>query len=237
MTNGKAICNLVGITVFGFLTYKAISIGEQHNSYISVNGLSTRYVVSDEAKWILSLITETNDPGAVPQVQRNNNKETVIKFLKKQGFTDDEIGEINFSVNDRFAWSQYVDKTRKRYAISDDIIIKSSKVELVKSSMLKALSMNLKDCTVDNSTKYLYKKLDGLKIEMMEDATRDARNRADHIAKMSGNKIAGVRNIATGTFSIVSADSSDTKIDDYNEGDNSIEKRVRVVIHASFNIK
>ena len=83
---------------------------------------------------------------------------------------------------------------------------------------------------------YLYRKLDELKLEMLAKATENAKQRAENMAKATGNKIGAIRAARMGVFQITpstSTDVSDMGINDTS----SLDKKVTAVVTASFAIQ
>ncbi|MBI4970275.1 MAG: SIMPL domain-containing protein, partial [Candidatus Omnitrophica bacterium] len=75
-----------------------------------------------------------------------------------------------------------------------------------------------------------------LKIEMLREATKDAKKRAEEIATSSGNKIGPIRSARMGVFQITPVNSYDTSDSGYNDT-SSLEKRVTAVVKAEFAIQ
>ena len=70
-------------------------------------------------------------------------------------------------------------------------------------------------------------------IEMLREAAKDAKKRAEEIASASGNKISLVRSAKMGVFQITPANSYD--FSDYGSNDTtSYEKKVTAVVKADF---
>ena len=89
---------------------------------------------------------------------------------------------------------------------------------------------------VSNSPEYFYTRLADLKIEMLEQATEDAKERASTIASSTGNAIGFMRSARMGVFQITPADSYDVSWCGINSTA-SLEKRVTAVVRAVFAIK
>jgi hypothetical protein len=83
---------------------------------------------------------------------------------------------------------------------------------------------------------YLYTKLADLRIEMLAEATRDARARAEVIATNAGNKISAVRSARMGVFQITARNS--TQVSDYGIYDTSSpDKDITAVVTLSFALR
>ena len=78
-------------------------------------------------------------------------------------------------------------------------------------------------------------KLAELKIQILREATMDAKKRAEEIASSSGNKIGVIRTAKMGVFQITPVNSYD--VSDYGSNDtSSLEKKVNAVVKADFSI-
>ncbi|MFQ3638372.1 MAG: SIMPL domain-containing protein, partial [Cyanobacteriota bacterium] len=89
---------------------------------------------------------------------------------------------------------------------------------------------------VSESPQYLYTELSKLRIEMVAEATKDAKARAEAIAQSAGNRVGAVRSAETGVFQITSRNS--TEVSDYGMYDtSSIEKDITAVVSVTFGIE
>ena len=83
---------------------------------------------------------------------------------------------------------------------------------------------------------YSYTKLAEIRIALLEDATKDAKQRAEAIAKSTGVQVGAVRDARMGVFQITPRFS--TEISDYGVNDvSSIEKDVTAVVRATFQLR
>jgi uncharacterized protein len=83
---------------------------------------------------------------------------------------------------------------------------------------------------------YLYNELGKLRIEMIAEATKDAKARAEAIARSTGNRVGGVRGADTGVFQITPRNS--TAVSNGGSYDTtSIEKDITGVVSVKFGIE
>ena len=83
---------------------------------------------------------------------------------------------------------------------------------------------------------YLYNELGKLRIEMIAEATKDAKARAEAIAGSTGNRVGGVRGADTGVFQITPRNS--TAVSNGGSYDTtSIEKDITGVVSVKFGIE
>ncbi len=83
---------------------------------------------------------------------------------------------------------------------------------------------------------YIYTKAGEAKVEMLAEATRDARARAEQIAAQGGRAIAQLRAAKMGVFQITPLHSVQTSWEGINDT-TSFEKTVTAVVTASFSLK
>ena len=81
--------------------------------------------------------------------------------------------------------------------------------------------------------KYIYTKVGEEKIEMLSDATKDARARAERIASQGGGRLARLHSADMGVFQITPINSSETAWDGLNDT-TSVEKTITAVVTATF---
>lgn len=188
---------------------------------VEVKGLSEREVPADIAIWPISFNMADNDLVNLYRTIEQQNAKVVV-FLKTRGFTDDEITISPPSVVDKLAReydSSYA--SRFRYTASSTITVYTNQVDLARESMNKVVDLGREGIAIagDNyNTQFIYSQLNQIKPEMIEEATRNARQAADKFAKDSDSGLGKIRRANQGTFSIENRDSSTAHI-----------KKVRVV--------
>ena len=81
-----------------------------------------------------------------------------------------------------------------------------------------------------------YRQLDELKLEMLARATENAKQRAQNMAKATGNHIGPIRSAKMGVFQITPINS--TEVADYGVNDlSALDKKVTAVVMATFAIE
>ena len=90
--------------------------------------------------------------------------------------------------------------------------------------------------TTSNRVEYFVSNLDKIKIQMLAEATKDAKQRAESMVKSTGGKIGVLNSAKMGVFQIVGKNSTD--VSDYGIYDTtSKDKKINAVVNASFTIK
>lgn len=122
------------------------------------------------------------------------------------------------------------------YVLSQGIEAASGEVDKVSEVSRQSTELLEKGIEfVSRQPEYFYTKLAELKLEMLAQASADAKKRAEQIVRAAGNKIGLMRSARMGVFQITPANS--VEISDYGMNDTtSLEKKVTAVVHAEFAI-
>ncbi len=216
----------VGITLAGVFVYCGIHQLASKDRIVTVKGLSTRDVQADFVVWPLSLNINGNDLTSISAELKRTQAKLVDYFVEK-GFKQEEIslGNINFDDN----WQGYYDRRPEyHYTLRTSLIIATADVERVVANQGVVSDLLAKGIVVSSnswSTDYQYNGLNDLKPEMIEEATKNAREVAEKFAADSRSKLGGIRNANQGQFSITGDDQQPWK------------KHIRVVTTISYNLK
>ena len=221
----------MAIVVFGTFIKNSLDRYTDKERVVTVKGLSEREVSADKVIWPLIYKELGNDPAEIYQRIEKKNA-IVIDFLKKHGLSDSEITENPPLVKDRFAdsWSQ--ENIVNRYVASSVIIVNSTQVDLARNIMQnQAELMKIGIALIceeygNNTIKYEFTGLNGIKPEMVEESTRNARATAEKFAKDSDSELGKIRRATQGQFSITDRDNNTPYI-----------KNVRVVSTIEYYIK
>ena len=226
----------IAIIAVSAIGYKGIETQKQNRSYITTNGLSDRYVVSDSIIWKLRVEAEADNIKEA-QERVNKNTEIVLKFLKSEGIKEEEITSKDPHMCDRYRNTESNKNGIPRFEALNIIVIRTKRLEQVEKAKDKTIELLGKGINIYNELQYSISDIAKLKIEMIQEATLDSENRAKIIAKTLGTKITGPRNLSTGRFNILPADlvlSSDYCYD--GDEESSRTKRIRVIVTGTYNM-
>jgi hypothetical protein len=240
---------VIGIAwvISSFVLARGFSLINTHNA-ISVTGTSERIVESDAAKWTLTLSKQ-----AVPEAysfaskQLKEGEVVLTRTLVSRGIQAQAI-TVQPLVSTVLCQSQnqvmYDGAGRQQcsgpftYNLTQTIIVESENVSLVKDLSLNAVSsftvpgIQMQTLAVD----YFYTKLADIRAVLLEEASKNAKERANAIAKSTGNRIGSVKDASQGIFQVTQKNSTD--VSDYGSYDTStIEKKVTAIVRASFEVK
>jgi hypothetical protein len=190
---------------------------------VTVKGLSEREVPANIAIWPISTQVASNDIEGIYRIIQSNNSE-VIEYLKKYGIEADEITTNPPTVTDLYA-SNYGSKEdiNFRYTGTTTITVFSNNIEQVREAMSGVIDLGKKGIVLteqnyQNRTQFLYSGLNDIKPQMVEEATKNAREVANKFAKDSNSTLGKIKSARQGQFSITDRDATTPHI-----------KKVRVV--------
>jgi uncharacterized protein len=208
------------------------------NEEVTVTGSARRAIRSDFAVWRLtvsvqspSLVTASHDLEA--------GTARVREFLKGEGIAD---SMLTIKPVEAVGISETLPDGRETGRIiatraSQSFEVRSRDVDAITRSSQRAASLLNEGVPLQApAPEYSYTKLGEIRIALLEEATKDARQRAEAIAKSTGASVGAVRDARMGVFQITPRFS--TEISDYGVNDvTSIEKDVTAVVRATFQLR
>ena len=218
----------------------AIAIGTKTMSQkgIYMTGSAEEIVTSDSATW--NIILKTKKASISEAYKTLQSQIPVIKaFLIENG-----IEENNIELEPSSYWTSYKRDIHgnttdeiSAYNYSQNIKVKSQDVQKIKNLSIDIQKLTEKgiDLTSDNPN-YHYSKLADLKVQLLEKASIDAKQRANATLKINGNRTGRILSVKTGVIQITTPES--TNVSDmgiYDES--SIEKKVTAVVNVTYEIK
>lgn len=187
-----------------FLIAAALGNIKKQDRYVSVRGLSEREVVADQALWPVKASAAANSLGEI-YTQIDNSQKSIVSFLQAKGFSNGEIMISQPQVSDRQAQLYYDNNStnNQRYIAEISVLLKTNKIDQVKKASQEIGELVGKGVTLTpTNVEYVYTKLNEIKPEMIEEATKEARKAADKFARNSGSWIGGIKYAYQGLFSI-----------------------------------
>jgi len=123
------------------------------------------------------------------------------------------------------------------YSLRQQLEVRSSEVDKIAQIAREATELINQDILIEsNQPQYYYTQLGDLKIEMLGEAAKDAKIRAEKIAASTGNRIGTVRSARMGVLQITAADS--TEVSDAGISDTtSIDKDMTAVVNVGFAVE
>ncbi len=205
---------------------------------ITVTGSYSQNVVSDRGSYEFEVNargTSRADAYATLKKQRPQ----VIAFLKSQGFKEEDIEEKYINGYNIYEITYNGVSTNKivGFNASQQYVVKSDDVNKIKKLSTDINSLTEQGIDVSGyAPSYFYSKLSDLKVEMLEKATKDAKQRASAMLKATHNQVGKIQSLQMGVFQITPENSND--VSDSGISDTaSINKKVTSVANVTFRIK
>jgi len=213
----------------------------KNSQFITAKGSTRRNVASDLVVWKGTFTTEA--PTLLEaQHKLQADRAVVAKFLGGNGIANPVFKPIMIEKREASVEvktpAENVTQSEQRtvgYRLTQSVRVESSDVNrlaqldttpLVESGVLFTTEPPL----------FLYTKVAGEKIEMLADATRDARARAEQIAAQGGRSVAGLHDAEMGVFQITPLHGTDISGGGENDT-SSMDKTITAVVTATFLLK
>ena len=227
--SGLAI--MVGLIVLGAMMPRAVEKYRSYDRTVNVKGLCEKEVKADKVIWPVVYKVMANDVQSIYD-QTDAGNAQIMAFFESGGIAADEITVAVPQISDKLA-NEYGDNNRAfRYIAKNVITVCTSDVDKVLALMSRQSELLKKGVVTDgsnqweNPVEFRYEGLNDIKPEMIEEATRNAREAAQKFAKDSDSRLGKIKTANQGTFTIENRDSNTPYI-----------KKVRVVTSVTYYLK
>ena len=199
---------------------------------IQVTGSARKNVQSDLMIWRGHFSTEA-ETLLEAQLHLKEDMVKVEAFLKANGITNYVLSPISI----QRLWTKDNSQKPAGFQLSQSVEINSPEVENV-TRLDRNSTMLIEQGVLfsTGSSEFIYTKAGEAKIEMLAEATKDARARAEQIAAQGGRKIHQLRSAKMGVFQITPLHSLQTTWEGVNDT-SSLEKTITAVVTTSFSLK
>lgn len=209
---------------------------------ITVKGFADRTIKSDRAIWRGSFVVR--GANLVESYKKSQKDlETVLAYLQKNGIPKEKVNLSPVRTTNQYKEYKTKDNVLQTsteivgYTLEQMIEITSDDIAL--TSRLSKESTSLIQDGIEFTSfqpEYYFTKMDTLKIQMLGEATKDARQRAEQLAVNSGSKIGPLRSASQGVFQITPPFS--TEVSNSGESDTtSIDKSIKALVTVEYAIQ
>lgn len=213
----------LGLSTLGYLLGNALLEYKQLERTVNVKGLSEKEFEADIVIWPIQFLVAHNSLEELYE-SLDANSLKIKKFLMQGNIKEEEITFGTPSITDKTA-NQYgnSEKPEFRYSATQTVTVYSSNIKgviEVKSTLSKLRKQGIAFLgdNYEASTEYLFTRLNEIKPQMIEEATKEARVVAQKFASDSQSKLGKIKSASQGQFSITQRDKNNPHI-----------KKVRVV--------
>ncbi|WP_418696560.1 SIMPL domain-containing protein [Bacteroides sp.] len=226
----EAIIISIGIIMLGVMIRNGINDFKDKDRIVSVKGLAEMEVPADKVIWPLVYKDIGNDP-ALLYVNMEQKNKAIVNFLEKNGVAKDEISIVPPEIIDLQAERYGNRDISYRYNATSVITVTSKNVDKVRKLMSEQAELLKQGIAITGgdykyNVSYEFTGLNGIKPQMIEEATKNARAAAEKFAKDSDSSLGKIRNASQGQFSISDRDANTPYI-----------KSVRVVTTVNYYLK
>ena len=227
--NSKAGSLILGIFIFlglsslGYLLGSSAIKFREYERTVTVKGLSEREVAADVVIWPIQFTAAGNNLEELYDAIDANTKR-ISEFLTDRGIGKEEISVTTPAITDKSA-QQYGNQAKPefRYTAMQTVTVYSKDIDSVRKAMGEMSGLGKKGIVLSGGdyqshTEYLFTRLNEIKPQMIEEATRKAREVAQKFASDSESSLGKIRKATQGQFSISDRDKNNPHI-----------KKVRVV--------
>lgn len=229
-----AVATIVSTVI---LSRSLLTIRKFSSEVISVTGSAEKNIVSDFIVWRAEF--SRRDPlltSASALVKEDLKK--VLTYLSGKGVQEKDViipqveTKILYKKNDKGNDTNDI----QGYQLKQTVEVRSAEVQKITGISRQATELIDQDIEfISQAPEYFYTRLADLKVEMLARATENAKQRAENMARATGNRIGFMRTARMGVFQITPANSYE--ISDWGTNDTtSLEKKVTSVVNVSFSI-
>jgi hypothetical protein len=227
----------VGLTSSGYALGDGLRRSKmaEHRS-VTVRGVSERNVTADLATWSVNFSHDGTELGPVQQ-SVDQQARAVRAFFQRSGFRPEEISDSDVSL------SREQPRDREGNPVGPQKLTVSRAIQLRTNDVIKARAAYsrqaelLRDGVELSGTNitYTFTRLNGLKPQMIAEATRNARDSAEQFARDSGVTVGRIKSASQGYFSVGARDGEECD-DCGSSGGSSPYQKVRVVTTIDYDL-
>ena len=234
---GPLVLGLAIVGAAAILGGSAVQIANSRAT-ITVTGSAKRSIESDMVVWrgTFSVMSPTLQDA---YGRLKTDMGAVREYLVSKGLAADSLifGSVNTQVFYEIGPGGRETSRVTGYRLFQTVEVRSTDVDRIATIAREATELINRGVQFESMPpEYLYTKLADLKVAMLADAAKDAKARAEEMARNSGSRIGRLRSARMGVFQITPAFS--TMVSDYGINDtSSLLKDITAVVSVSFEIR
>ena len=228
--NTGAFLIAVGLVAMGNQIKRGVDDFVEKDRIVTVKGLAEMEIPANKVTWPL-MYKEVGNELTVLYNKIHHTNGAIVTFLKEKGITEDEISINAPEIIDMQAERYNSNPVPYRYNVTTVITVTSTKVDLVRSLISEQSELLKQGIAITGgdyryNIQYDYTALNDIKPQMIEEATKNAREAALKFAKDSDSELGKIRRAYQGQFSIENRDVNTPYI-----------KRIRVVTTIDYSLE
>jgi hypothetical protein len=205
---------------------------------IVVTGSARKRIKSDLVIWRAGVSYEATQLSDAYK-SLSNDVPRVKQYLISKGIPENEITISSITSQTLHAKSADGEGGEESgritgYSLKQELEVRSTDVDKIEKLAREATELINQGILIEsNAPEYHYTKLGDLKIEMLSEAAKDAKARAQQIASSTGSSIGSMRSARMGVLQITPADSNDVSGEGMNDT-SSLDKDITAVVNVTF---
>jgi len=224
---GLVISTLIGGWFFvkGKRGDQTITVTGSARKRIKSNFVTWRSAVSYQAPVLSDAYRSLSE--AVPRVKA---------YLVSKGIQENQITISSISSQTLHGRTSDGEETSEitGYSLRQELEVRSNEVDKIGQIARAATELINQGILIESmAPEYINTELGSLKIEMLAEAAKDAKTRAEQIAQSTGSSIGSVRSARMGVLQITPADSNEVSDSGMNDT-SSVDKDITAVVNIGF---
>ncbi|MFC4254513.1 SIMPL domain-containing protein [Croceibacterium xixiisoli] len=185
----------------GYLLGDGLTRAKAADRSVTVRGLAEREVMADLATWTIAYSATAEDLASA-QASVDRDTAAIRAFFKELGFPEDELQPTGVNV------STYTGEGVTRFTVRQRMTLRSTDIARAQRAVRRQFDLVRRGVILEEGSgmAFTFTKLNGIKPEMVAEATKDARAAAEQFAKDSGTSVGGIKQATQGYFSIEARD-------------------------------
>jgi uncharacterized protein len=222
---------VIATTIGGWFFVK----GKQGDQLITVTGSARKRIKSDLVIWRCGVSYQSS---VLSDAYRSLSEAMpkVKAYLVSKGIPNDQITISSISSETLHGRTSDGAETSEisGYSLRQELSVRSKDVDKIAQIAREATELINQGILIESmAPEYLFTEMGNVKIEMLAEAAKDAKKRAEQIAQSTGSSIGSVRTARMGVLQITPADSTDVSGAGINDT-TSIDKDITAVVNIGF---
>jgi uncharacterized protein len=235
---------LAGLALAAGLVFTALVLANAwtriaESQVINVTGSARKNVRSDLVVWRSSFSAEAPTLIEAQQKLRADHARVAAFFTNRgiEGFTASPVQITELTARQRHEDDDTVSKVRVGYRLTQFVEVHSDDVDRLPRLASDSGELLQQDVAFESGGfEFIYTKAGEAKVEMMADATADARERAERIAASGGGQVSALRSAKMGVVQINPLHSTATSWEGNNDT-SAVEKTITATVTATFALR
>lgn len=227
---------VIGLAVLG----SAIKNRNKSENTISVTGLGTKKFTSDLISWEGNFSRNSFELKSAYD-ELANDKKIIENYLVSKGIPKTELVFSAVDIQKQYNYGTDSNGNSQQsfagYQLSQSVSIDSkdvAKIENLSRNITEIINLGIE--FTSSTPNYFYSKLADVKQQMIADATKDAKQRAEKIAENAGSDLGSLKKATMGVIQITAPNSNEEFSYGGTYNTQSKEKEARITIKLEYEV-